>query len=46
MTACILKQDPNAQEVKKNAICCDKTQPAIFWDKPLFQATKQHLNNS
>ena len=40
------EQDPNPQKVKKNAVYYDKTQHANFRGKPLFQATKQHLNNS
>ena len=31
---------------KHNAVYCDKTQHANFQGKPLFQAVKQHLNNS
>ena len=38
--------DPNTQKVKKNAIYYDKTQQMNFQAKPLFQAIKQHLNNS
>ena len=46
MSARVLKQNPNTQRVKKNTIYYNKTQPADFWCKPLFQAEKQHLNNS
>ena len=46
MTTNILKQDPNTSKVKKNTVYYDKTQHANFQGKPLFQATKQHLNKS
>jgi len=32
--------------VQKNTIFQDKMQPANCWGSPLYQATKQHLNNS
>ena len=38
MTAGVLKQDPNTQNIKKNAIYQDKTQPANFRGNPLYQA--------
>jgi len=34
------------KKVPKNAIYYNKIQQAKFWDKPLFGATKQHLNTS
>ena len=46
MTANILKQDPNTWNVQKNAIYLDKTQYANCRGNPLYQATKQNLNNS
>ena len=44
MTASVLKQDPNAQKVKKNAVSYDRTQRAHFRGNLLFRATKQELN--
>ena len=46
MAASVLKQDPNTSNVKKIAIYDGKTQQANFRGKPLFQTTKQHINNS
>ena len=46
MAASVLKQDPNTSNVKKIAIYDGKTQHANFRGKPLFQTTKQHINNS
>ena len=46
MTASVLKQDPNTQKIKNNAIYYDKKQHANFRGKPLFQARGQDLNNS
>ena len=31
---------------KEHYIFQDKTQPANCWGSPLYQATKQHLNNN
>ena len=46
MTASILKQNPNSWKVKKDAIYLDKKTTGNFLGViPLFQATKQHLNN-
>ena len=36
MTASVLKQDPNTEKVKKNAIYCDKTRHANSRGKPPF----------
>ena len=45
MTASFLKkQDRNTLKDKQNDY--GKTQLAIFGVSPLFQATKQHLNNN
>ena len=38
--------DPNTQKVQKNTICKDQTQHANFQGNPLYEAAKQHLNNS
>ena len=46
MIASVLEQDPNTEKVKKNAVYYGKTQHANFRGKPLFQATKQPLNNA
>ena len=43
MTAGVLKEDPNTERVKKNAIHFDERQHANFRANPLFQANKQHL---
>ena len=43
MTSSVLKQDPNAQKVKRNAIYYDKTQHANFRGKPLFQTEKNEM---
>ena len=45
MTASGLKEDPNTEKVPNNAIYQDKTQHANFQGNPLYQATKQHINN-
>ena len=41
MTASFLKQNPNTQNIKKNAIGYDKTQLANFQGKAFFQAIKR-----
>ena len=48
MTFSVLKQDLNIEKIKKNAafIMTVKAQYVNFLGQPLFQATKQHLNNS
>ena len=46
MTASVRKQDPNTQKFEKNAIYYHKTQHANFRCNPLYQATKQLVNNS
>ena len=40
------QKDPNTLiKVKKQAICCDKTQHVTFWEfRPLFQARTLHLS--
>ena len=46
MTASVLKQDPNTKSFKRTLIYFNTdTQYADFRGNPLYQATKQHLNN-
>ena len=39
-------QKSQSTRFRKNPIYEDKTQHAHFWGNLLYQATKQHLNNS
>ena len=46
MTASILKQDPNTERFKQMLIYFNTdTQYVNFQANPLYQNTKQHLNN-
>ena len=44
MTASVLKQDQDTQNVQKNAIYWDKNTICKFSGNPLSQATKRYLN--